>query len=130
MSAEARAGRGHPSCRRLTKRSRIWNRRIIAELSKDVSDAQQSLHLNTTVLIKAKLDKHTMRLEEAVMLLDVPRRDLLLSFLANFGQLNAKCDDIQTNQHRSEELAAMRHLEVITCLETIRSESPLSVVST
>jgi hypothetical protein len=78
MSAEARAGRGHPSCRRLTKGSRIWNRRIIAELSKDVSDAQQSLHLNATVLIKAKLDKHAMRLEEAVMLLDVPIRDLLL----------------------------------------------------
>lgn len=68
----------------------IWNRRITAELSKDVSDVQQSLNLNATVLIKAKLDKHAMRLEDAMALSDDRTRDLLPSFLTIFSELKRK----------------------------------------
>ncbi|KAK4032718.1 hypothetical protein C8A01DRAFT_40833 [Parachaetomium inaequale] len=99
----------------------IWNQNVTDELSKEVSSIQQSLHLHAIVSIKAKLDRHAMRLEDAMRALDNRTKELLPSFLANFGELSAKCDSILANQSRSEELATSRHLEV---LYTIRASSP------
>jgi hypothetical protein len=44
----------------------IWKQSVTDELSKEVSSMQQSLHLHATVSIKTKLDKHAMRLEDAM----------------------------------------------------------------
>ena len=104
----------------------FWKRKTIDGLGRQVSEVQQRLHLDATVSIKAKLDKHAIRLEDAIRGLDHDTKALLPAFLENFGELDTKCDAILANQSQSKELAIVHQREILASIQTLNTKPPPS----
>ncbi|KAK3290877.1 uncharacterized protein B0H64DRAFT_427413 [Chaetomium fimeti] len=102
----------------------IWNQKVTEELEKELSSVEQSLHLHATVSVKIKLEKGAIQLNDALATLDARTKSLLTSksFLANFSQLNAHCEEILERQSRTDQLATSRHHELLASLNTVRGE--------
>jgi hypothetical protein len=103
----------------------IWNRNITDELRKELSSVEQRLHLHATISVKVKLEKHEIQLNDVLATLNGHTRGWLTSesFLADFKQLNAHCEEIKEQQILGDQLATRRHLEILACLDIVHVES-------
>jgi len=96
----------------------VWNLNTIDHLNTQLAETQADLQLQAVIVIKAKLDKQSVRLEDAFRSLDERSASLLSAstFLDSFDKLGLQVGSILANQDLGETLAQARHREVIGTL--------------
>ncbi|KAK3333031.1 hypothetical protein B0T19DRAFT_473788 [Cercophora scortea] len=97
----------------------VWKQGTIDQLNTQLAQVRSNLQLHTVILIKTKLDKESMRIEDVLKSLDDNAKSLLPAFLPNLDELKVQGDIIIKNQLQSEALALARHEELLNALDAI-----------
>ncbi|KAI8678925.1 NACHT domain-containing protein [Fusarium keratoplasticum] len=91
----------------------IWKRDDIEKLEKRLAAVREELQFHATVLIQKKLEQHSLRLQDAVAMLDDQAQAVTPQLFGQLEKIKLQNDTILDNQIHCETAAHRRHEELM-----------------